>query len=297
MNILVFISSLLLILSFTCASILHGLAVFSTEKACLIGQLEGVRKTRNICQNRLFISNTKAPTPQHAAELKIPKKIENYVSHRKNKIKNNLCKLNLAALIVEDQAKNLLLRQTLASLLSNLYCHSSFIKQLDIKNWQDLLIQEMIKAGKNCIKPKDLLDLYPSEPVMKAIYYKILRGSGDYDMDLKDGYPPLSDFVFIDEKERKPIYFNYASYPVLTALFGQDVADHIIDLEEEKSKLFGGRRVLTKTEISNILLSSKISKEKALEMEHLLIYSQRAISLDAVTSKDTESGVYFLLPL
>jgi len=132
---------------------------------------------------------------------------------------------------------------------------------------------------------------------MKAIYYKILRGSGDYDIALQDGYPPLSDFIFIDERERKPIYFNYVSHPILIALLGQDVADRMINLEEEKSKNLGGRRVLTKNEMSNLLMSSKIPKETTLEIENLLIYSQRVLSLDAIDSKDSDSGVYFVLPL
>ena len=60
----------------------------------------------------------------------------------------------------------------------------------------------------------------------------MLRGCVIYDTEHHIGYPPLSDFVYID-KVHRPIPLRTARKPLLRAVFG-DLTETILDFETEK---------------------------------------------------------------
>ena len=93
------------------------------------------------------------------------------------------------------------------------------------------------------------------------IYYRILKGSGSYDLATHQGYPPLSDFFSLETKERNSVYFSFASLPVLSALFGKQTAEEIMQKEEEKSIEAQTRKTLSKQEVEEFLLKKKWRKK------------------------------------
>lgn len=296
MNILFFVSSFLVILSFLCASTFHTVASFESEKTSFLGNMVGLRETRNKWQAKIFVDATRAPTPQAAAKDKIPKILTDYKSHRKKRIPSQYSKLNIADLL-SNESSSKLLQKTVSVLLKNLYGNTRFIKESGVEHFEEALVKEMIKVGKKNKVLSDLQELTPESEPLKTLYYKILKGSGDYDLEKRQGYPPLSDFLFIDGKERKPIYFHFASYPLLEALLGEDLAGEILEKEETKSKADGGRRTLTEEAFKALLVSSRGFKTNALEIEDLLTFAKKKIPLESLSHKDKETGVFYILPL
>ena len=296
MNILFFVSSFLVILSFLCASTFHTVASFESEKIGFLGNMTGLRQTRNKWQNKLFVDATKAPNPQAAAINKIPKIIKEYKSHRDTTIPYQYSKLNIADLL-NTESSSKLLQKTVSNLLKNLYGHAPFIKESGLEHFEEILTKEMIKSGKKNKAVSTLQDLSPESEPLKSLYYKILKGSGDYNLKKNLGYPPLSDFLFLDEKERKPIYFHFASYHLLLALLGKDLADEILEKEESKSKISGGKRTLTEEEFKALLISNRGFKSNSVEIEDLLSFAKKKIPLQSLSHKDKETGVFYILPL
>ena len=296
MNILFFVSSFLVILSFLCASTFHTVASFESEKTSFLGNMVGLRQTRTLWQRKLFVDATKAPTPQAAASNKIPKIIKDYTSHRKRRIPTHYSKLNISDLLNNDLSSKQL-QKTVSTLLKNLYGNTPFIKESGVEHFEEALLKEMIKAYKKTKSLSDLQDLSPDLEPLKTLYYKILKGSGDYDLEKRQGYPPLSDFLFLDEKERKPIYFHFASYPLLVALLGEDLAGEILEKEETKSKTDGGRRTLTEDEFKALLISHRGFKTNSSEIEDLLNFAKKKILLESLSYKDKKTGVFYILPL
>jgi hypothetical protein len=274
----------------------HHVISFESEKVNFKGYMEGLRRTRNMWQQKLFIDATKTATPQAAAEVKTPKKLTNFSSHRKNELPSHYSKLNIAALIEEDIPPSLL-RKSAEKLLAQLYGKKPFIKAAGIENWPQALLTELIKRGKKNLELKDLQDLQPETEPLKTLYYSMLKGSGEYNLETGQGYPPLSDFLSVDPKERKQIYFCFASYPVLIALLGKDIAEEILQKEKEKSIKDGGRRVLTKIELQDLLLSAHGPQANFLEIEELLSFSKKKVLLENLSYKDPASGVHFHLPI
>lgn len=296
MNILFFVSTLLVILSFIGAASFHHVVSFESEKISFKGHMEGLRRTRNMWQQKLFVDATKAATPKSAAQEKAPKKFKSFSSHRKHTPPSPYSKLNIAELIFEE-APSPLLRKSTEKLLIDLYGEKPFIKVADLENWPHALLTELIKMGKKKEDIAGLQDLQPEGEPLRTIYYRMLKGSGEYNLQTKQGYPPLSDFISLEKNERKPIYFCFASYPVLKAIFEEEITNGILQKEKEKSLSEGGRRILTKAELQDLLLSTHGPKGNFLEIEDLLSFSKKKIELQNLSYKDPDSGVHFFLPI
>lgn len=296
MNILFFVSTLLVILSFLSAASFHHVVSFESEKTSFTGHMEGLRRTRNMWQQKLFVDATKAATPASAALDKVPKKFKSFSSHRKLTPPSPYSKLNIAELLFEEISSPLL-RKSAEKLLMDLYGEKPFTQSIERENWPHALLSELIKIGKKKKELSDLQDLQPEAEPLRTLYYHMLKGSGAYNLETKQGYPPLSDFFSLEKNERKPIYFCFASYPVLTAVLGEEIAKEILQKEKEKSTSEGGRRVLTKAELQALLVSAEGPKDNFIEIEELLSFSKKKVALQHLSYKDPGSGVHFLLPL
>lgn len=297
MNILFLVSSFLVILSFVCAQTFHSVVSFESEKTFFIGYMKGLRRTRNMWQQKIFSDAKKfVSSPTQGTLVKKEKPLKNFDSHRKQRTPSHYSKLNISHLFTE-QPPSTVLHQTALSLMKQLYGDKPFIKKSGIENFEQQILAKMIKLGKKTPLVSSLKDLSPSEEPLKLIYYRMLKGSGDYDLEKKQGYPPLSDFFSLEENERKPIYFSFASYPLLSALFGKDIAEEIVKKEEEKSLKALARRTLTKQEVEEMLIRKMGPKGNSLEIVDLLSFSKKNIKLEKLTYKDPISGVYFALPL
>lgn len=297
MNILFLVSAFLVILSFACAQTFHTVVSFESEKTVFMGYMKGLRRTRNMWQQKIFTDATKGIAPPITkAPVKKEKPLKNFTSHRKQRNPSQYSKLNLSHLFA-DETSSIPLQKTALSLLKKLYGDKPFIKRSGIENVEQQILTEMLKIGKKLATVSDLQDLSPAEENLKLIYYRMLKGSGDYNLEKNLGYPPLSDFFSLEQNERKPIYFSFASYPLLCALCGKELAQEIVEKEEEKSIKADGRRTLTKQEMEELINRKMGPKGTSSEIIDLLSFSKKNVTLEKLSYKDPESGVYFALPL
>ena len=151
MNILFFVSTLLLILSFVCAQTFHTVVSFESEKTVFVGHMKGLRKTRNMWQQKIFTDATKKSDKTKSSSASSPTVKEDkdytFVSHRTLKNSSHYSKLNISQLITEEPHSKVLYQAAL-SLLKELYGDKPFIKRSGLANWETQLLNELIKEGK-----------------------------------------------------------------------------------------------------------------------------------------------------
>jgi replicative DNA helicase len=124
----------------------------------------------------------------------------------------------------------------------------------------------------------------------------MLKGSGFYELSDKVGYPPLSNFIVLGKSNKPPVNFNYASLPVLRALFGDKVASAIMSMEQSKSEIHGGRKILTKAELNTLLSGSLSKRDQSSQIEQMLSFSKKTIVLDNLVYKNKDKRILFTLP-
>lgn len=139
-------------------------------------------------------------------------------------------KCNLAPLFELDQdLKQHPLYESIAILLHLLYGKNLFAKQKHEDLEYKILDALLAKAG-SLETITDLSALTPDNKALQPLYYKMLKGTNQYNET--QGYPPLGDFFSI-HSDQAPIYLSFASPALLEALFGKEIKEAILRHEEE----------------------------------------------------------------
>ncbi|NDD57824.1 MAG: hypothetical protein EBZ47_01030 [Chlamydiae bacterium] len=295
MNILFYVSSFLILLSILVASFSQSSISLSTEKTSIDGYCKGVIKTRNAFQNRLFVKATK-PSIRHLTALHLkPLILKEISSHR---ISNNLhpkSKLNIKDLMIEDHPSEVLLNAAEA-LLKTLY-QSPALAPLQEENWEKHLLMEMKKTAKKKKNFFSLHDLFPEKGPYQQLFYKLLKGSGYYDLSKLQGFPPMRDFFVIDMTEKKSIQFHYASKEVLSAVLGKDIVEKIIEKEMIKAKQIGQRVSLSKQDLFSLIQLKPQSLNSSMDLEEIFNFSKSNITLCNLVYKDPKAEIFYRLPI
>jgi len=297
MNILFFVSSLLMIFCFLASRFSLHSSSLQNETTSFSCYMEGLSTTRNMRQNKLYLTSTiteHKPVKNDVIKKKCP---TIFSSHRLSYNFNESSKLDIHTLIDAELPPSDTLVKTFENLLQNLYGHTEFISALENPNWTKILAEEMKIAAKSHKDVSDLNELYPQNEKYASIYYKILKGSGFYDLSDKAGYPPLSNFIILGKSNKPPIYFNYASFPVLQALFGDEIASAIMSMERSKSESHGGRRILSKAELNALLNGPSNKKNRTSQFDQMLSFSKKTILLDNLVYKNRDKKILFTLPV
>ena len=244
MNILFLVSSFLLIFVFLNATILKNSTYFHSEKIDFCNYITTKRNLESRLEQYKY-NQYKGKLPNSTSspkKQKIQKKIlikddkPNIpgASHRFNKNPHTLAKWNLAPLILTEKPSPYLQAATLV-LLKDLYGHTTFWREAEKKNpkFENALIASF-KEKKDSLE--NLSDLFPKDPALQGLFYKMLKGSSSYSVSKKEGYPPLEDFVSLDSKKSETIELSFACHSVLKALLGEEFTSAILELEKEKTK-------------------------------------------------------------
>ena len=93
------------------------------------------------------------------------------------------------------------------------------------------LIDALITKLHSNAAAKQFSEIYPDDPELKEIFYKMLKGTNLYTQEL--GIPPFAHFFSL-EKSSKAIQINYTSKEILTSTFGQELTDQILAWEQEQ---------------------------------------------------------------
>ena len=146
-------------------------------------------------------------------------------------------KLNLTALIRgNDPLASKMIENTAIRLLESLYGNCDFYQ----KGAAQAIVKQMIKD-----KIESFEELKLKNPEYNKIYYKMLQGTSS-------GYPALSEYFSLNNKNPKPIYFRYATKTVLKAALGEKFAAEVFELERKRWEKNHRCKVMVKEDFLNL---------------------------------------------
>lgn len=156
----------------------------------------------------------------------------------------------------------------------------------DKQSAQTLLDALLAKA--KTLKDPILSELMPENPLLQEKYYKMLKGTNQYDIMQKKGIPPLADFFTIG-KEKICCYLCSAHFFVLQAIFGEDFTHTI--MEKEKQKWESGKgRVFNKKELEALIVQYPMQMAF---YETIKKYCRANLRKKSVVPKKTQNGMSF----
>lgn len=150
-------------------------------------------------------------------------------------------KLNLFAMIHGNNPQvQEVLAQAAAQLLDILYGKCAFYNKPFCKTMIAQMIDQKIESFEELKLEND------------KDYYKMLKGTNT-------GYPALGEYFRIEKKTAKPIYFRWATKPVLRAVLGEELAKTVFDSEREKWLQDKSKKVMIRKDFEDLLKSNNSS--------------------------------------
>lgn len=277
MNILPFISFFLIIIAGFFISIQN-----MGENAChrsllLLGEFHAERLARNRIQSYLFKSMEKPDSGVIPKSYKERKREREISHHRKFKCLSEKHKVNIYGLLQMPNPEKADLYSFSLQLLRSLYSHCDFYND----RFSRAILHSLIEAGKRTLELDNSLNLVQIMPsvvmgVDNDVLYLVLRGTNYYNLDEKEGIPPLLDFFTISsDKRHKPLYFPLLRKIYLNVAFGARCSYAILQEENKKRREIGKGSILTKAELSELL--ERIPQETPFRLEEIMFYSRPPI--------------------
>jgi hypothetical protein len=228
MNLLPFVCALLVIFGLLSTSLFRERLSLSNLKSSCQGILRAERKSRNRLEaaeykNHLKENSTKEKKdkPEPLPNPKPKKENASEVfTNRDAQIFTTNTKLNLSPLLSKE---NPLLYETAARYIHTLYTTASFYKE----GLEYQILDQIISQGAAAKECTSFADLFPKDPALANVFYKMLKGTGSYDLNSGKGYPPLENYFQLVEGNSKPINIHYAPTRLIRSLFGEQMAASI----------------------------------------------------------------------
>ncbi len=223
-------------------------------------------------------------------------KYATFSSHRLRKQIPYLGKWNLFP-IITSPSQSSIWQELTQNALEELYGHTAFWKEAKKNNPK--LTQDLIQAfALQAERTGSLEDLFPEAPHLQTVFYKMMKGSGFYNYETKQGYPPFSDFFSFDSKNKSVCNFTYMPYPFLKAIFPEKTVLALMDLENKKWEKDGFLHSATKEDLRNLCadLFLKASMTRLQDIEPQLQFSHKKARLTKLTSPGS-APVYLEIPL
>lgn len=259
MNILPFVSIFLVLLASLSYSLLDTSKTLVYEKEVALSHMKIERQLLRRLHREAFKKIPKKPqespsspaedTPQHSPDI----------SPRETALST----MNLFPLLQEQLAPDF--EQIFARLLKILYGPSLSALQENLDTTLSHLTKSILQQGRKKLasykeENKDpatlsLVDLYPQTPVEHTLFYKMLKGTHDYDC-ISEGYPPLEAFFCLNtDRAQKIFHFPSLSPLMLTAVFGEQAAQIIFEKEKALRTAYPERKLktLSKAELISLL--------------------------------------------
>lgn len=295
MNILFLVFGFLMIFLFFSSTLLKQTIYFSSELKSSCSYMDAKLKIHDKLERykcKSYQDKTPKTKPSEKKEPLPLKKEGVYLSHRLRFNLSSQAKWNLSPFIFSEKPTSHLEEATIL-FLESLYGHADF--------WQKAKKQDsdLAKTLLDSFRSKDLVekmsDLFPEDPFLQSIFYKMLKGSGYYEIASKQGYPPLEDFFRLEKENTYTLSLSYASFPALKALLGEDLTQKVLQIEKEKWEKKGGYYSVTKEEFRELTsyLGSHIPIQ---EWEALLLGGYKKAKLEKITHKERKR-VFLEIPI
>ncbi len=285
MNILFLVFGFILIFLFFSATLLKQTIFFSSEQKSCCAYIEAKHKIHDKLERYKYKSYDEKLTKTKTSSKKREKKIKqegSYRSHRLFPTLSSQAKWNLAPLISEKKPISYLEEATIC-FLESLYGHADFWKKEKIQNPE--LAQALLDSFKNKVLPEKISDLFPEELSLQPIFYKMLKGSGYYDLASQQGYPPLEDYFRLEKENTYTLSLPYACLPALEALLGDVLTSKVLQIEKEKFEKKEGYHSISKKEFTELInhLGLHVSIQ---EWDALLQKDKKKVKLEKIIHKE-----------
>lgn len=277
MNILPFISFfLVLIAGFFIAMQNRG------ESAChrsllLLGEFHAERLARNRIQSYLFETLKGTHKEERTKQRQGQQRERGISNHRTFKRVSEKHKVNIYGLLQFPNPESSHLYSFSIQLLTALYQHCDFYNERLPKT----ILQSLVEAAKRALEPNNPFNVVQIMPsvvtgVDSDMIYQVLRGTNYYDLEKREGIPPLLDFFTISpDKRHKPLYFPLLRKVYLDVAFGEKCARAILQEENKKEEEKGKGSILTKAELFELL--ERMGPETLLHLDGIMFYSRPPI--------------------
>jgi hypothetical protein len=248
MNFLPFVLSFLLILVLGGSVMFNSFRSVSIERTIILG-VHNAKLDLISDQSKKELDRMKKPTKEGAKKPKTKKaspKEKTYPDKRNQRNNLQTSKLNFwPCLNGTDKALSDAIYQSTVRLIENLYKETDFYKTVKRDNLARNIVEEMLKK-----KGETLADLFPADPELAPIYYKMLKGTNT-------GYPSLEEYLRIEKTETaQPVIWPYASAVVLTAILGEASTQKILAAEKANWEEDHKKGKLTKENLKALLQNS-----------------------------------------
>ena len=257
MNLLPFVISFLLILMIGSSTLFTSLSSTGLEKKIIFTKHEALLSLITTEAQKRYKHTKIREEPKKDKSARKREKRESqtqFPDHRKKRNYLSDGKLNLWRVISdENNPESKLFYEKAIRLIEILYQATDFYQAANDPELARKIVNGMCKKNSSTLQ-----ELYPGDPVLDAVYYKMLKGTNT-------GYPALEEYFKIDPRSKK-IKFRYASPEMLKAVLGHDLADKI--LQQEKSKWEQKRLpyILNKEELQELVKFSQIFDINHLEV-------------------------------
>jgi hypothetical protein len=283
MAILIFIFSFLLILGLQSTQVLQQKAGRDLEVLSYLSFIKTERQLRNQWiqkQYRKVVSQKKKIAMPSSSSPKIRQREE--LSKRHTKIPYQYGKLFLKPVFKDLNASNSL-SEIVERLVLELYGHTSFFKEASQNVSQELMRFWLQKNQKNPIE--SFKDLFPENEPLKSIFYKMLRGTSDYNVEKKEGYPPFRDFFSFQGDDETLIYFNHAHFSVLKAFFGRE--DLLLAILAKEAELVKQKTPFLSSHLNELLIKQcDFSQKRISEMSPYLYFGFKSRQFKMLSCQD-----------
>lgn len=242
MNILGFISAILIIFSIITASMLHQHKDSSEIKKSIGGYYAASEMSEEATQKAFFCSlknkkEEKAPaSPSPEKKISPPaakiEEIDDDEDDEDTKKIYECSTLNILPLLSEGKDANRDTYDIFSQIIKTFY--SSLLSE----NEQIALIDSLIKNASKIIQNKEeelVLEKIVLEDRFQRAWYQMQKGSKFYNFEKKIGYPSIFELINISHSEKKAqknICLQKASREMLSSLFNEKIAGEILEAKK-----------------------------------------------------------------
>jgi hypothetical protein len=254
--------------------------------------LDGFNRTERAVNNavrRKEYRKIKAESSRKKKEGRKQTKPKYYLSKRSFSPPFENSKFNLVPLLEhEGELTSHPLFKPLAHFLRLLYQKNLFEKEPAAKKIEYRLLEAIVKKARKSPQVSTLADLYPDDPKLSWIYYKMLKGTNQYNRE--EGIPPLGDFIVL-HKGAPAISLMFASPLLLEALLGAEISTWIMLEEKRKWQESSKYYFISKDDLQPILSKDFSLASSFLALEPFMDYSKKLTRIQQISGRDKETGI------
>ncbi len=286
MNILPLIFAFLFVFSFFAFNFLKEQKSFILTETVFDSYNRVESNLQNKTIRKAYSKFTTEPTPAKTTNPTTKQTTKNFVSYRTFFPPLETSKFNLTPLI-KDAAEFKLhsLYEPLANLFRILYGKNLY----KTENIEYRILDAMLTKARKNPELENLADIHLDDPEIKKIYYKMLKGTNQYEVG-KAGIPPLGDFLAIG-KENIAISFSFASAALLEAVLGKEITTHIFLEEEKKRTELNKHCYFSKEQLQALVTKNPAQFSNFSSIEPYIDYSKQFKSRKERGGKDEKTGL------